>query len=94
MDPLELPADRAGQRLDRERLGQPRDALNEQVTAGEHGDRHPLEQNILADDRALDLEQHRFERVRGHGITFLDRSMYLDWGVSPEQFQGPHCGPC
>jgi hypothetical protein len=70
LDSLELPADRASQRLDRERLGQPRDALNEQVTAGEHGNRHALEQYILTNDRALDLEQHRFERARRHGITF------------------------
>ena len=31
----------------------------------EQADRHPLEQDVLPDDRALDLEQHLLERVRG-----------------------------
>ena len=63
LDALELPADRGRERLDGERLGQPRDALHQQVAAAEQGDRHPLEQHVLADDGALDFEEHRLQRV-------------------------------
>ena len=76
LDPLELAADRAGQRLDREGLGQARNAFDEEVTSGQHGDRHPLEQHVLTDDGALDLEQHRLERVRCHGFPSLDDSTW------------------
>ena len=63
LDALELPADGRGERLDGQRLGQPGDALHEQVPAGKQGDRHALEQDVLADDGALDLEEHRLQRV-------------------------------
>ena len=63
LDALELPADGRGERLDGQGLGQPGDALHEQVPAGKQGDRHPLEQDVLADDGALDLEEHRLQRV-------------------------------
>jgi hypothetical protein len=33
------------------------------VPAGKQGDRHPLEQDVLADDGALDLEEHRLQGV-------------------------------
>jgi hypothetical protein len=64
LDALELAADRRGERLDRQRLRQPRHALDEQMAAGEQPDRHPLEQQVLTDDRALDLEQHLLEGIR------------------------------
>ena len=65
LDPLEVAADRLGQRLDRHRLGEARDALHEEVAAGEQGDDHPLEQVVLADDDLLDLVQQPLHR---HGV--------------------------
>ena len=44
-----------GEGLDRERLGEAGDALEEQVAAGEEGDEHALEHRVLADDDAPDL---------------------------------------
>ena len=53
----ERPADRAREGLDRERLGDAGDALEQDVALGEQGDQHPLDQAVLTDDDALDLEQ-------------------------------------
>ena len=75
-------ADRAGQRLDGEGLGDARDALEQAVALREQADHHPLDQALLADDHPLDLEHHPFERRRvgrgcldvlglGHGRSSL-----------------------
>ena len=48
LDPLELDAERVGERLHGERLGQAGHALDEQMAAGHQGDDHPLEQHVLA----------------------------------------------
>ena len=58
-------ADGAGQRLDRERLGQAGHALEEAVASGQQADEHPLDGPVLADDDLLDLEQHTFELCGG-----------------------------
>ena len=65
LDPLEVAADRVGERLDRHRLGQARDALDEEVAAGEQGHDHPLEQVVLADDDLLDLVEQALHRGVG-----------------------------
>jgi hypothetical protein len=62
LDPLELATDRLGQCLDRHRLGEPRHALDEEMAAGEEGDRHPLEEMILADDDLLHLVEQALHR--------------------------------
>ena len=62
LDALELAADRLGQRLDRHRLGKARDALDEDVAAGEQRDDQPLQQVVLADDDLLDLVEQALHR--------------------------------
>ena len=62
LDALELAADRLGQRLDRHRLGQPRDALDEDVAARQQRDDQALQQVVLADDDLLDLVQEPLHR--------------------------------
>ena len=63
LDPVELPADRPGERLHGQRLGQAGHALDEDVPAGQQRDQQPLEQHVLADDGLLDLVQHLLHRV-------------------------------
>jgi len=46
-----------GQGLDRQRLGETGDALEQKVTAREQGDEHPLEHRVLAHDHPADLVQ-------------------------------------
>ncbi len=53
-----------GEGLDGHRLGQAGHALDEEVTAGEQRDDHPLEQVVLADDGPLDLVERLLQRVR------------------------------
>ena len=60
--PLEHAAERVGEGLDGQRLGQARDALEQHVPAGQQGDEQPLEHRLLADDDALDLEHRGLER--------------------------------
>ena len=52
---LEPAAHRAGERLDRQRLGQAGHALDQQVAAREQRDQHALEEVVLADDDLLHL---------------------------------------
>jgi hypothetical protein len=55
LDPLEVALDRARDRLDREGLGQPRNALDQKVAAREQPDEDPLEHVVLSDDDPLHL---------------------------------------
>jgi hypothetical protein len=48
LDAPEAAAHGARQRLHRERLGQARHALHQQVALREHGDHHPLQEAVLA----------------------------------------------
>ena len=57
LDPPERGVEDVGEGLDREGLGEARDALEEEVAAGEEGDEHPLEHRVLADDHPADLVQ-------------------------------------
>ena len=61
-------------RLDRQRLGEPGDALEQEVAAGEQADEHALEHRVLTCDDALDLEQRALEQHRFHGGA--DRAAY------------------
>jgi hypothetical protein len=73
----ERAADDPGDRLHRERLRHPGHALEQQVPAREQADEHPLDQPVLPDDHALDLEHHTFEQlavVRGGGHGWGHRS--------------------
>ena len=55
MNSLERPADGSGERLDSKGLGEPRDALDEQVSLRQHGHQHTLQEMILPDDDLLHL---------------------------------------
>ena len=57
LDALEGAAEHFGEGLDRQRLGQARHALEEEVAAGQEADEDPLEHRVLADDDPPDLEQ-------------------------------------
>jgi hypothetical protein len=61
LDAVERAAEDVGDGLDRQRLGQAGDALEQHVAAGEQRDEHALEHRLLADDDALDLEQRVLE---------------------------------
>src|SRR5207302_3328342 len=57
LDPLEVTADRLGDRLDAERLRQARHAFHEEMPSGQERDEDPLEEMVLPDDDLLDLEE-------------------------------------
>ena len=65
LEALERAAEDVGDRLDGQRLGQARHALQQHVAAGQQRDDHSLEHRLLADDDPLDLEQRGLERVVG-----------------------------
>src|SRR5207248_2734521 len=50
-----------GQRLHRQRLGQPRNALEQHVPAGDEADEQPLDHLPLADDHLPGLRQQRID---------------------------------
>src|SRR3712207_7275404 len=54
---LERPAERVGDGLDGERLGEPGHALEQHVASREQRDDDALEHRLLADDDALDLDR-------------------------------------
>ena len=60
---LKLPLDRPRQRVDGERLGEPRHAFDEQVALREEGDQHALEEVVLADDDLLHLVEHLLRKT-------------------------------
>ena len=62
LEALELAAERVGERLDGQRLGQAGHAFEEHVPAGQQRHEQPLEHRLLADDDPLDLEHRRLER--------------------------------
>ena len=55
-------------RLDRERLREAGNALDQQVAAGEQAHEHALEHLLLARDHAPDLEQRLFEPLQEIGV--------------------------
>jgi hypothetical protein len=57
LDAAERPAEDFGERLQRQRLGEPRDPLQQDVAAGEQADEQALEHRVLPDDHASDLRQ-------------------------------------
>ena len=61
LDAGERAADDAGQRLDRQGLGQAGHALEQAVAPGEQAHEQALDGAVLADDHLLDLEQRRLE---------------------------------
>jgi hypothetical protein len=70
---LERAAEDVGDGLDGERLGQARDALEQDVATGEERHEQALEHPLLADDHPLDLEQRGLQRVMGlaRGVRLL-----------------------
>ena len=63
LDPLERAAEHLRRRLDRQRLREAGDALDQQVPAREQADEHPLEHRVLSRDHALDLEEGLLEQL-------------------------------
>ena len=63
LDPLEAAAEHLGGGLDRQRLGEARDAFDQEVAAGEQADEDALEHRVLPGDHALDLEQRLLEQL-------------------------------
>ena len=63
LDAGERAADHLGERLHRQRLGHAGNALEQHVALGEQADEHPLDQQVLADDDPLDLEDRAFQGV-------------------------------
>ena len=62
---VELEMDRLRQRLDQQRLGEPRHAAQQHVAAGEERGEDFLDDRLLADDRAAQLvPQPRREALR------------------------------
>ena len=60
---------RVGERLDRERLGEPGHAFDQQVPLRENRDQHPLEEVVLADDDLLDLVEDALHLRRCPGAA-------------------------
>ena len=65
---LKRAAENRRRRLDRQRLRQARDALDQQVAAGEQADEHPLEHLLLAGDDPPDLEERLLELLQELGV--------------------------
>ena len=61
LDARERAAEHAGRRLDRQRLREPGNALDQQVPLREQAHEHALEHRVLAGDHAPDLEQRLLE---------------------------------
>ena len=83
LDAGELAADDLRQRRHGERLGQPGDALDQAVAVGQQAQQHPLDEPVLADDDALDLEERVLEQrgVLGAGDGY-------GWAVRPASAAG------
>ena len=62
LDAVELAADHARDRADRQRFRQPRHAFDEDMAARQQRYEHAFQQRILSHDNALDLEQHLLDR--------------------------------
>jgi hypothetical protein len=73
LHPAEAPTQDARGRLDRQRLRETGNALDQQVAAGEQTDEDALEHLVLAGDDALDLEERLLELFPGLAGT-------LDYG--------------
>ena len=63
LDAGERAADDLGEGLDRQRLGHAGHTFEQHVPLGEQADQHPLDEQVLADDDPLDLEDRPFQGV-------------------------------
>ena len=63
LDALERAAEHVGDGLDRQRLREAGDALDQEVPAREQADEHALEHLVLPGDHALDLEDRALDDV-------------------------------
>ena len=85
LDAVERAVDDVGEGLDGERLGQAGHAFEQDVAVGQQCHQQSLEQHVLADDDAADLEQHGLAKLAGVGVIGLGggrrvRSRRLDHG--------------
>ena len=67
LDAGERAAEHLRQRRDGQGLAEAGDAFEEAVAAGEQADEHPLEDAVLADDDAPELDEHLIEASTGCG---------------------------
>ena len=65
LDPRERPAEDACGRLDRQRLREPGNTLDEQMALREEAHEHALEHRVLAGDDPADLEERLLELLLG-----------------------------
>ena len=61
LDALEAAAEHGSSRLDRQRLREPGNALDQQMPARDEADEHALEHLVLAGDDSLDLDKRLLE---------------------------------
>ena len=61
LDPPERAAEHGGGRLDRQRLGEARHALDQEMAAGDEAHEHALEHLVLTGDHALHLDEGLLE---------------------------------
>ena len=73
LDAREVEVEHLPERLHRERLGETRHALDQQVAAAEQRHHHPLDERLLADDHLADLVDRRLhqDRLLAHGLVQL-----------------------
>ena len=84
LDPGEGEAERAGKRADEQRLGRARDALDQQVTAGEERDERIFDRRPLSNDASgngLTHSREKFcpllERRRRRGCVLIRCNRHL-----------------
>ena len=63
LDAVERAAQDLRRRLDRERLREPRNALDQKMSVCKQADQHPLQHRVLARDNSFDLEERAFKRL-------------------------------
>ena len=86
LDAVERPAEHVGGRLHRQRLGEPRHALDQQMAARQQADQHALQHLILTGDHPPDLEQRLLESLLGlRRVLRFDAARHvLSFGVASD----------
>ena len=94
LDPLKRCAQSVGQRPHRKRLGEPGDALHENMAVRKQSDEQPFDHILLANDDAADLVQeaiHELARALDSCLNDFDISVHT---VSCRRCVKADCGQC